>query len=43
MATALARLTDRERRTLLDHEVSGTDTRTLARGRAARRAPSPRS
>ena len=31
MATALARLSDRERRTLLDHEVSGMDTRTLAR------------
>ena len=30
MSTALARLSDRERRTLLDHEVSGTDTRTLA-------------
>jgi serine/threonine-protein kinase RsbT len=30
MAIALARLTDRERRTLLDHEVTGTDTRTLA-------------
>ena len=30
MATALARLSDRERRTLLDHEVAGTDTRTLA-------------
>ncbi|WP_082622785.1 sigma-70 family RNA polymerase sigma factor [Terrabacter sp. Root85] len=30
MATALARLTERERRTLLDHEVKGTDTRTLA-------------
>lgn len=30
MATALARLSDRERRTLLDHEVVGTDTRTLA-------------
>ena len=29
--------------TLLDHEVSGMDTRTLARERAARRAPSPRS
>ncbi len=30
MATALARLSERERRTLLDHEVAGTDTRTLA-------------
>jgi RNA polymerase sigma factor (sigma-70 family) len=30
MATALARLSERERRTLLEHEVSGTDTRTLA-------------
>jgi serine/threonine-protein kinase RsbT len=30
MATALARLSERERRTLLDHEVKGTDTRTLA-------------
>ena len=30
MSTALARLSDRERRTLLDHEVRGTDTRTLA-------------
>lgn len=30
MATALARLSERERRTLLDHEVTGTDTRTLA-------------
>lgn len=30
MATALARLGERERRTLLAHEVTGTDTRTLA-------------
>ena len=31
MARALARLDERERRTLLDHEVGGTDTKTLAR------------
>jgi RNA polymerase sigma factor (sigma-70 family) len=30
MAQALARLTERERRTLLAHEVGGADTRTLA-------------
>lgn len=30
MARALARLDERERRTLLDHEVAGTDTKTLA-------------
>lgn len=30
MATALSRLGERERRTLLDHELTGTDTRTLA-------------
>ncbi len=30
MATALARLGERERQTLLEHEVSGTDTHTLA-------------
>ena len=30
MAAALARLSDRERRILLAHEVDGTDTRTLA-------------
>ena len=30
MAQALARLSERERRTLLAHEVGGTDTRTLA-------------
>ncbi|GAB3876221.1 sigma-70 family RNA polymerase sigma factor [Terrabacter terrigena] len=30
MAQALERLTERERRTLLAHEVGGTDTRTLA-------------
>ena len=30
MAAALARLSERERRTLLDHEVRGTDTHTLA-------------
>lgn len=30
MATALARLDERERRALLDHEVDGTDTHALA-------------
>lgn len=30
MARALGRLDERERRTLLEHEVSGTDTKTLA-------------
>lgn len=30
MTAALARLSDRERQSLLEHEVAGTDTRTLA-------------
>ena len=35
MATALARLGERERQTLLEHEVTGTDTRTLAERRGS--------
>lgn len=35
MATALARLGEDERRTLLEHEVTGTDTRTLAERRGS--------
>ena len=43
MATALARLTERERRTLLEHEVRARTRAPSPRERAAPPAPSPRS
>lgn len=43
VARALARLSDKERETLLAHEVSGQDTRSLRAGLAPAPAPSRRS